>query len=102
MPEYASNYPNSLQYPVASDPVNVHGDFKVLVDALNSILPPLGYGAAYLDVRNTTGLTTMGADLFSATINKIIMTQLMAEKFLTFLEEGTQFTVFGDQEAEEK
>ncbi len=34
MPEYASNYPNSLSYPVASDPVNVHGDFKVLVDAL--------------------------------------------------------------------
>ena len=55
-----------------------------------------------IEVRNTTGLTTMGADLFSATINQIIMTQLMAEKFLTFLEEGTQFTVFGDQEAEEK
>ena len=55
MPEYASNYPNSLSYPVASDPVNVHGDFKVLVDALNNILPPLGYGAAYIDVRNTTG-----------------------------------------------
>ena len=57
MPQYASNYPNSLSYPVASDPVNVHGDFKVLVDALNNILPPLGYGAAYIDVRNTTGTT---------------------------------------------
>lgn len=55
MPLYASNYPNSLSYPIASDPVNVHGDFKVLVDALNNILPPLGYGAAYIDVRNTTG-----------------------------------------------
>jgi hypothetical protein len=55
MPQYASNYPNSLSYPIASDPVNVHGDFKVLVDALNNILPPLGYGAAYIDVRNTTG-----------------------------------------------
>jgi hypothetical protein len=54
MPQYASNYPNSLSYPIASDPVNVHGDFKVLVDALNNILPPLGYGAAYIDVRNTT------------------------------------------------
>ena len=52
MPQYASNYPNSLSYPIASDPVNVHGDFKVLVDALNNILPPLGYGAAYIDVRN--------------------------------------------------
>jgi hypothetical protein len=54
MPQYASNYPNSLSYPLASDPVNVHGDFKVLVDALNNILPPLGYGAAYLDVRNVS------------------------------------------------
>jgi hypothetical protein len=57
MPQYASNYPTSLSYPIASDPVNVHGDFKVLVDALNNILPPLGYGAAYIDVRNTTGTT---------------------------------------------
>ena len=57
MPEYALNYPTSLSYPVASDPVNVHGDFKVLVDALNDILPPLGYGAAYIDVRNITDYT---------------------------------------------
>ena len=57
MPQYASNYPTSLSYPIASDPVNVQGDFKVLVDALNNILPPLGYGAAYIDVRNTTGTT---------------------------------------------
>jgi hypothetical protein len=47
-------YP-TMQYPLASDPVNVHGDIKQLVDALNDILPPLGYGAAYIDVRNTTG-----------------------------------------------
>ena len=52
----SSNYP-TMKYPLASDPVNVHGDIKVLVDALNDILPPLGYGASYLDVRNTTGLT---------------------------------------------
>ena len=56
MPQASSNYP-TMQYPIASDPVNVHGDFKVLVDALNNILPPLGYGAAYIDVRNTTGTT---------------------------------------------
>jgi hypothetical protein len=55
-----------------------------------------------MEIRNTTGITTMGADLFGATINQIIMTQLMTEKFLTFIEEGTQFNVFGDQEAEEK
>jgi hypothetical protein len=54
-----------MQYPIASDPVNVHGDFKVLVDALNNILPPLGYGAAYLDVRNTTGETiSIGTTVF--------------------------------------
>jgi hypothetical protein len=54
-----------MQYPLASDPVNVHGDFKVLVDALNNILPPLGYGAAYLDVRNTTGSTiSQGTPVF--------------------------------------
>jgi hypothetical protein len=54
-----------MKYPLASDPVNVHGDFKVLVDALNDILPPLGYGAAYIDVRNTTGSTiTQGIPVF--------------------------------------
>jgi hypothetical protein len=52
------NYP-TMPYPLASDPVNVHGDIKMLVDALNYILPPLGYGAAFLDVRNTTGSTIL-------------------------------------------
>jgi hypothetical protein len=52
-----------------------------------------------MEVRNTTGLTTMGADLFSATLNQIIMTQLMSEKFLTFIEEDTQFNVFNDQQS---
>jgi len=55
-----------------------------------------------MEIRNTTGLTTMGADLFAATMNQIIMTQLMTEKFLTFIEEDTQFNVFNDQEAETK
>lgn len=55
-----------------------------------------------MEIRSTTGITTMGADLFGATINQIIMTQLMTEKFLTFVEEGTQFNVFGDQQAEEQ
>lgn len=50
----SSNYP-TMKYPLASDPVNVHGDIKVLVDALNDILPPLGYGAAYVNVRNVSG-----------------------------------------------
>ena len=57
-------YP-TMQYPLASDPVNVHGDIKQLVDALNDILPPLGYGAAYIDVRNTTGLAiSQGTPVF--------------------------------------
>lgn len=52
----SSNYP-TMKYPLASDPVNVHGDIKVLVDALNDILPPLGVSAFSLPVRNITGLT---------------------------------------------
>ena len=52
-----------------------------------------------MEIRNTTGLTTMGADLFSGTPTQIIMTQLMTEKFLTFIEEDTQFNVFNDQQS---
>jgi hypothetical protein len=55
MPQYASNYPDSLSYPIASDPVNVHGDFKVLVDALNNILPPLGMTSVSSKVKNNSG-----------------------------------------------
>lgn len=47
----SSNYP-TMKYPIASDPVNVHGDFKVLVDALNNILPPLGMTTISSPVRN--------------------------------------------------
>ena len=54
MPQSSSNYA-TMKYPLASDPVNVHGDFKVLVDALNDILPPLGVSAFSLPVRNITG-----------------------------------------------
>ena len=71
----SSNYP-TMKYPIASDPVNVQGDIKVLVDALNDILPPLGYGAAFLNVRNTTGLTiNIGTPVFisgSLIINPLI------------------------------
>ena len=61
MPEYASNYPTSLSYPIASDPVNVHGDFKVLVDALNNILPPLGMTSVASPVRNASSSITLPA-----------------------------------------
>jgi len=53
MPVSSSNYP-TMKYPIASDPVNVHGDFKVLVDALNNILPPLGMTGVSSPVRNNT------------------------------------------------
>jgi hypothetical protein len=61
MPQYASNYPTSLSYPIASDPVNVHGDFKVLVDALNNILPPLGMTSVASPVRNASSSLTLPA-----------------------------------------
>jgi hypothetical protein len=47
------NYPN-MKYPLASDPVNVHGDIKTLVDALNDILPPLGMTSVASPVRNAS------------------------------------------------
>jgi hypothetical protein len=48
-------YP-TMQYPLASDPVNVHGDIKQLVDALNDILPPLGMTSVSSPVKNISGL----------------------------------------------
>ncbi len=50
------NYP-TMKYPEASDPVNVHGDFKVLVDALNDILPPLGMTSVSSKVKNNSGVS---------------------------------------------
>lgn len=56
MPQSPLNYP-TMKYPIASDPVNVHGDFKVLVDALNDILPPLGMTGVSSPVRNISGIS---------------------------------------------
>ena len=56
MPVSSSNYP-TMKYPIASDPVNVHGDFKVLVDALNNILPPLGMTSVSSKVKNNSGVS---------------------------------------------
>ena len=58
MPVSSSNYP-TMKYPIASDPVNVHGDFKVLVDALNNILPPLGMTGVSSAVRNISGVSIL-------------------------------------------
>ena len=54
------NYP-TMKYPLASDPVNVHGDIKVLVDALNNILPPLGMTSVASPVRNESSSLTLPA-----------------------------------------
>jgi len=58
MPVSSSNYP-TMKYPIASDPVNVHGDFKVLVDALNNILPPLGMTSVSSKVKNNSGASLL-------------------------------------------
>jgi hypothetical protein len=50
-----------MKYPLASDPVNVHGDFKVLVDALNNILPPLGMTSVSSPVRNNLSTINLPA-----------------------------------------
>lgn len=55
MPDYSENY--AMPYPLASDPVNVHGDIKSLVDRLNLILPPLGISAFQMPVLNNSGET---------------------------------------------
>ena len=60
MPQSSSNYP-TMKYPIASDPVNVHGDFKVLVDALNNILPPLGMTSVSSPVRNASSSISLPA-----------------------------------------
>ena len=45
----------NLPFPVAADPVNVHGDIQQLVDRLLLILPPLGLSQFQLGVINNTG-----------------------------------------------
>jgi hypothetical protein len=42
-----------LPYPLAEDPVNVHGDIKQLVDRLKIVLPPLGVSAFQIPVTNS-------------------------------------------------
>ena len=46
-----------LPYPVASDPVNVHGDIQDLAEAIDAILPTLGLPYHTLEVVNNTGAT---------------------------------------------
>lgn len=46
-----------LPFPVASDPVNVHGDMEALARRLLLILPPLGLSQFQLAVLNDSGYT---------------------------------------------
>lgn len=45
----------NLPYPIANDPVNVHGDIEQLVERLLVILPPLGISQFQLPVLNDSG-----------------------------------------------
>lgn len=45
----------NLPFPVADDPVNVHGDIESLVQRLLIILPPLGLSQFQLGVINKSG-----------------------------------------------
>lgn len=45
----------NLPYPEGSDPVNVHGDIRELVEMLEEVLPPLGVGYFQLNVINNSG-----------------------------------------------
>lgn len=45
----------NLPFPVADDPVNVHGDIESLVQRLLVILPPLGLSQFQLGVINKSG-----------------------------------------------
>jgi hypothetical protein len=47
----------NLPYPLAEDPVNVHGDIEALADRLKIILPPLGLSQFQIQVKNTGGST---------------------------------------------
>lgn len=45
-----------IPYPISSDPVNVHGDIRSLVERLEIILPPLGVSQFQLPVINNSGI----------------------------------------------
>lgn len=45
----------NLPFPIANDPVNVHGDIEQLVERLLIILPPLGISQFQLPVINNSG-----------------------------------------------
>lgn len=51
-----------------------------------------------IETRETVSITTMGADLFSQAMSQIIVTELLATKLLTFIDEPQSISPFGDVE----
>ena len=47
----------SIPYPEGTDPVNVHGDIRSLVERLEVVLPPLGVSYFQIQVLNDSGST---------------------------------------------
>ena len=46
-----------IPYPEGTDPVNVHGDIRSLVERLEIVLPPLGLSYFQIQVLNNSGST---------------------------------------------
>jgi hypothetical protein len=57
----------NLPYPTETNPVNVHGDIKQLVDKLEVVLPPLGVSYFEIQVKNISGSTIPAATPVYAT-----------------------------------
>lgn len=52
----------NLPFPIAEDPVNVHGDIEALADRLKIVLPPLGLSAFQIGVINKSGQSLNAGD----------------------------------------
>ncbi|NBP02090.1 MAG: hypothetical protein EBU90_18560 [Proteobacteria bacterium] len=51
-----------------------------------------------IETREKVSITNMGADLFSQAIGQIVLTELLATKVITFIDEPTSISKFGDLE----
>jgi hypothetical protein len=56
----------SIPYPEGTDPVNVHGDIRSLVERLEIVLPPLGVSYFQIQVLNNSGVAlTAGTPVYA-------------------------------------
>lgn len=51
-----------------------------------------------IETREKVSITNMGADLFSQAMGQIILTELLATKVITFVDEPASISKFGDLE----